>query len=513
MVRFLAELSLRTEHIIATTPSNGIERQYNIYEVDIGKPAAQSYWTDWEGYYDEYTGTKIELYYGRFLLHVFDIEEVKLTAFSIYIDETMVYFNIPMHPWLYPGHAAEGEDIIPFLSSPLNPDRPSNNIVRGYPASIRLEIPNFSIKLSETISGVILNQGFSVTLHNNDGFFDDEDKWDLFNTPIHLKKSTQENPQYEDFKTIRDGIIESVRSGFDSFHIEAADKIRSMDEPVCAIVTQEIFSGIALLDETAGKNIPVIYGTKRIKPIALNGVNMYLLAEEVSAVSNIADKDGNIITGWNTNTKIGGYTILTITKEGYPKPESAMVTGYTKNKIGEIVKSIVAGKTNVQYIKSLWNIVEVEAYISISPRVNIMITGGSVKKAVQDVIKNDMAYFIQQIDGRFSIRKWGEIYANHEIEAWMITKKPEKDYLKAQENYFSSCVINYNRTDNETYDSFYYDERENEAEDRYRKRLRKEYDTDLINENEVMAFARLVGGRYITMRPSPLAPPPSIIIS
>ena len=46
-----------------------------------------------------------------------------------------------------------------------------------------------------------------------------------------------------------------------------------------------------------------------------------------------------------------------------------------------------------------------------------------------------MAYFIQQNDGKFTIRKYGESYREHYIVSWIITKQPEKDY-KTMEIFF-----------------------------------------------------------------------------
>jgi hypothetical protein len=111
-----------------------------------------------------------------------------------------------------------------------------------------------------------------------------------------------------------------------------------------------------------------------------------------------------------------------------------------------------------------------------------------------------MAYFIQQMDGRFTIRKYGQTYGYHKIPAWSITQKPEKDFSKAQANYFSSCTINYNYKTKEMFDSYFFEDMENEAEDRYRKIIFKIFDTDLKYEDEAVELARLLGERYTIMR-------------
>ncbi|MDR3342564.1 MAG: hypothetical protein LBT14_07230 [Treponema sp.] len=507
MIRFIAEIGFRGDVLIQATPSNSYSRVNNIYEIDMSPPPASSYWLDWGGVYDEYVGTQIELYFGQFLQHVNTQAELLLTPYSLFISDTMVYFNIPKHPWLYADYEAEMEDVIQFLSSSLDPDNPSRNELRSDTVETRLEVPSFTVKLSDNISGITLNQGFSITLANDDGYFDDDDEWDLFNTPVRVKKSTVENPVYQDFLEIRGGLAGSTNTSFDKFTIDVQDKMRNMEESVCTLIQQADFPDITLEDDAIGKSIPVIYGQKKVKPIPLDGINKYLCAEKTSSISSVVDKDGNTLS--YTSSTQGDYTVITITSTKpdsdpveYLKPDTAVITGYTANKIGEILKDLVSKKTLIQYHNSNWNTAEVAAYIAISPRVNIVFTGGNVKKAIDDTLKSDMAYFIQQADGRFTIRRYGRNYSIRSIPTWSITKKPDKDFDKAHENYFSSCLIKYNftETDRNTFSEYYFSDMEADAEDRYRKKLVKEYETDLISKTDAKALAQLLGTRYTIMR-------------
>jgi hypothetical protein len=478
----------------ASTPSNsglpeGITKTKNIYEIDISPPPAASWWTDWGGSYDEYTGTQIALYFERFLSQAESIGE--LVDYTLYIDTStyIVYFNIPKHPWLYADYAAESENLIPFISSALDEDDPSNNYIRDVNAETRLGIPSFTVKLSDSISGITLNQSFSIEIDNHDGYFDDDALWDLFNTPVYLKKAVTEKPAYENFMEIRSGFVGSTKITFDRFQINVDDKLRNMDEPVCNLIDQKDFA-FPLVAEATGKNIPVLYGTKKIKLLKLDNENRFIAAEFVSALGGVYDKDGNPVSA-----SIDGNVITAA------NAVSAVVTGYTANNIGEIIKDLVTRKTGIQYVSSNWNFEEVDAYTAIAPDINILFSQGDVKKAVQEAIKSDMAYFIQQSGGKFTIRKWGEVYGTHEIPSWAATKTPEKNYDKAQENYFSSCTVKYNFSDvdKNTYDTCLYDEAETGAEDRYRKRRVSEYETDLITEQAARNLAVLLSGRYSSM--------------
>jgi hypothetical protein len=427
----------------------------------------------------------------------------------MFIQGGIVYLNVPVHPWLYPDYAAEARDVFPFLSAPMDPDKPSNCAINGKLASVRLDIPSVNIKLSDNFFGISLQQGFSLGLANSDGYFDDEEGWNLFNTPVSLKKSIKEVSTYADFREIRGGLIDSALTGFDKFQITASDKLRAMGEPVCDVVSSDKYPNISIDDAALGKNIPVVYGTKIIKLLKLNPAQ-YIAAEKITSLSSVYDRDGKElipITDYNFNFSTGIITVVGFEADENNQPtdkpltaDTARITGYTNNKIGEIIQDIVTRKTNIPYGLTSWNTGEIEQYAQMSPRVNIEINSGDVKKAVNDIIKSDMAYFIQQLDGRFTIRRYGEVYKTHFIPAWVITQKPEKDYNKAQDNYFSSCIIHYDFTGKEAFKSYVYNERENEAQDKYHKKASKTFDTDLFNITDVQNFARLLAERYVFLK-------------
>ena len=489
MVRFLAEIAKRFEVTIYPTPSTKFSKNHNIYELNIDKHPTESYWLDWGGWYDTFAGTQIMLYYEGFLIRVYSEKELIEISNSLLLVDRMVYININRHPWLYPDYSTESEEVYPFLSSALNPDDPSNNIIREVIAPVRLEIPNFIVKLSDNIAGVSLNQGFTISLYNNDGYFDNDIEWNLFNTPLYVKKAVKENPNYEDFKTIRTGLVEDTRTGFDNFQVNVFDKFRAMNEPACKVVNRNDFLGITINDDAIGKSVPIVYGTKRVKLLKINDTQ-YIAAEFISNRLQVFNKDGDVISGTTFNQN----GIITV--PAGQEAEEAIITGYTNNRIGLIIKDLIINKTNISYINSNWNISEFENYANTSPFINITITSGDVKKAIQEILKNDMAFFIQQTDGKFTVRKYGNTYNIHNLESWVLTKNPEKSFDN-QEDYFSSCVINYNFTDNDTYSSFLYSDRESIAENTYRKKARKTFDTDLVNIDDVRKLASLLTDRYL----------------
>ena len=551
MIRFLAELSKRRTVETHPVPFDYVNR---IYILNISPPPEESYWTQWGGHYDNYTGTNIELYYRQFLKHVESLEELfdSTVDYSLFIDTLtyIVYIKIPVHPWLYPDYGTQAEDVVPVLSSAINPDKPYNNIIRGVKAQTRLSVPSLTVKLSEGLLSVALNQGFSLSFENSDGYFDKDSEWDLFNTPVKLRKSVIDNPEYADFNLIRDGLVNNTAMTFDTFSIDVSDKQRAMSNPVCEILRGERYRNIPISEKARGKNIPAVYGKKKISLINIDGEDSYLAAVYTHEVHSVTDKDGaglpfifsnNIIT-FDYSAVAGVYdkdgnavpftysdgvarTVKVLanypsveyitgaagnriphrydTGTGiirYAEAHAALVTGYTANTIGGIIKDLAVRKAGYSYIPSIWNVSETNQYILNSPRISIVFDGGDVNAAIQETLKSDMAYFIQQTDGKFTVRKYGVAYNVHRLLPWIISGKPKKDFNIASERYFSSCVVLFESGDGETQLRFVYDDLEPYAEAKYRKLKEAEFETGLDSAEDAAALARLLGGRYITMR-------------
>jgi len=539
---FLAEISKKIDKEILPTPYNYYDKTSNLYYIDMAEHPKSTYWRNWGGWYDYFVGTQLSIYYdGRFLLPVNSLEDVARTNYSIYIKDKEVQlidggsvsgtniniidngnaftvyfenvfdgdeayintnklaiFNIPNHPWLVPYEKLEYNELLPFLTTTLNPNNPSNNILRKVNSKIRFDAPNFNIKLSDNIAGITLNQEFSVIMYNDDGYFDDEIDWNLFNTPIYIRKSIVPNPKYYNFKLINTGIISNLSISFDRIQINASDKLRAMNMPVCELITNgnEKLQYIDISDKSYGKNIPIIYGKKNIKLQELNELEddraLFVGVEYINQISNIKDKDENIIS--NSDVYIENNIIISAPSI----VETADINGYLNNKIGEIIIDLIFKKAEIPFNSTFWNIEEVNRYISSCARINTIISGGDVRKTIQDILKNDLAYFIQQSDGRFTIRKYGWHYKTHHIKPEMITKRPEKNWDNSHNNFFTSCIINY-IDDNLINQLFLYNENERELENKYRKTVQKTFDTELRTVTDAKNLAVLLSKRFSAM--------------
>ncbi len=521
MVNFLVEISKREKVTIHATPSNSVNRQNNIYEIDIGESPESSYWrTKWGGKHNAYTGVDIELFFSEYLRHLDSLEEVKRHPFSLCIVKNIVYINIPNHPWLYPMYTQGGFKVYYFLYSVLNPDKPSNNIIDIDRAETRLELPNFNVKLSEEISGISLHQSFSIQLQNDDGYFDNDDDWLLHNTPVTIRKSVVDNPQYEHFNPIRNGLVEDTEVDFETFSIDVADKLKMLENDVCSIITKDSFPyvpNLEKIDESAiDKKIPIVFGTKKIEPIKLaeydyNGETQYfyLLAEYVYKVIDVYNKNGHKLrySIYENVIRVTSVIVGDDEKDDDLEVDYAIVTGYydynygnNAGSVGAAILYIMRKKAGMIFDTAFWDTMETQSYLYNSMPINMTISSGNVKKALQDILKNDSAYLIQKNNGKFSIRKWGMEYGHHTIPTWCITQKPKKDYSTAYERYFSSCIIKYSTVNGDGELEYHFEEKKEEALKKYNREKIATFETNIADIASVKNLAALLSNRYSTMR-------------
>jgi hypothetical protein len=127
-----------------------------------------------------------------------------------------------------------------------------------------------------------------------------------------------------------------------------------------------------------------------------------------------------------------------------------------------------------------------------------LLKSGTVKSAVAEILKSDMAFLIQKNDGRFTLRSWGRVYGAHTVPSWAITRQPVKNFKDAQANYFSSCLIKYglNTRTGEHMNQAAYTGNEAEAESLYSKACRAEYETRLTSGDDALALAERLGRRF-----------------
>jgi hypothetical protein len=247
--------------------------------------------------------------------------------------------------------------------------------------------------------------------------------------------------------------------------------------------------------------LPVLYGTRIIElnqHVANDGNSkIYALPEGTQSIISVYDENMNLVQHNSADIIIhnsGFYTIKT------QNGKYVKVTGYNKTSVGSIIKDLITVKGGLLYSTTYFNILEIDKYMNLPDKdMSILITGGTVNNAVNEVLKNDMAYLIQQSSGKFSIRCYGEIYNSHDLKTEIFTKKPEKDFAKAQENYFSSCLVGY-KEDGFNTKTYLFSGNENQSVKLYSKRVIKEFNTELTSQIAAKSLAEKLSSRYSKLK-------------
>jgi hypothetical protein len=491
---FSAELSKSTDILLTFTPSNKVSRKNNVYEVWTGEIPSDSYWEyTWGGFFDIEAINQVQINIGgKTLSTVNSLEDCCIQENSIYDEPSkgMIYINVPLHPWLYEDVYVEVRKIIKFLSGPKS-DNPSDDVYYGEHWPVRLETPKFNTKLSDVVNGLVKYSTFDFTLFNDDGYFDNSEINNYFNSQVYIRKTWKDNPSVEDFIPIRNGFVETIKITDKNMTVSCSDLFRSLDEPI----TQNIKDLFPEAVENRDEELPVIYGTVKTNVIEID-INKYIAGENISGVLSVYDKNDNPVSDYSFDTESGIITTNDI------EIKSAVVNGNPNNKIGEIIKEIISKYSKIKYISSFWDIDETNLYINNSPRINIMFKSDTVKNAIKKTLESDMAFLIQKNDGRFTLRKWKNKYNYHKIDSWLLTKFPTKDFSEAQKSYFNSCLIYYNLnySDNNYKNNYLYDKDKRSSERLYNKNVKREFETNLINEDDVRILAELLSNRFSKLK-------------
>ncbi|MDR1147567.1 MAG: hypothetical protein LBK66_02935, partial [Spirochaetaceae bacterium] len=504
-ITFLAEISNRSGIKPQFTPDESVPRRYGIYRLYTGARPQNTYWTDWGGVYDNPAAFGVEIRFTEWLFPVTSMADLLAVQNSCFVSGGYLYVHVPVHTWLYPESEVTMAARQLYLSGPKRADSTSDMVLNGNYAEGRLAVPGISVRLSDVISGITLFGSFNIALDNHDGKFDGADAVELFNSPAQLRKAVAEYPEYEDFLKIREGTVESVRVDSGQITLSVADKFRALDGQACGLVNAEDYP--VEKTDALGKPLPVAFGTVTMPLIEIayaeteSGDNVtvnakYLAAEYISSFSGLYAEDGTSLP-YSRSGAVISFT-RTSAKDKKLKPKYAKFAGYTSNRLGEIVKWLVAKEDTMQYVPSVWDVAEANIYISSSPRLNFAVTGGDIKAAVKTVLQNGMAYLIQKNDGLLTLRKWGTVYAPREIPEWKITAQPEKDFADAEKNYFSSCVVKgkYNDYAKDYGESYVYKDTEERALGQYTKNRIAEYGTRLADTADIKALAASLAARF-----------------
>jgi hypothetical protein len=520
----------------------------------------KTYWEEWGGWYNMPDTTRVEVYILDWMERTDNFNEVLTTPLLFYVDmkEKRLYFNAPKHPWLYETWETQLTKTDGFLHTAKNPLEPSDTYIGEDYLSVVLDKPSDNRKLSDPIHGVDLFLSFSIKLDNSKGDFDTLDTGLYFNGPARLYKTWKDKPSYSDFIMIRTGIVDDVSITENAVTFSCSDKYRTLEQNVCKTITSDEWVINTL--EAAGKSLPIVFGKQEVELIKITdntlarfnaaawfdtttlvgvydneGVSLdyeiegiytslftpsiitqntaktliftelgaertvqlnkvadlpvqFLVAEHITSIAGVYDKDGAAVS-YSRN----GLVITAPREASY-----AVLTGYTENRLGDIVVHLISRAGGVLYSNTFWDMAETDAYRSTSPRLNMAIKGGTVRSAVNEVLKSDMVFLIQKNNARFTLRTWGKQYGVFGIEPYLLTQNPSKNWKDAQKYWFSSCVVKYSKNDRTGgyANRVFVKEAENAVQEKYNRKKTAEFETRLTTAADARSLAARLSARF-----------------
>jgi hypothetical protein len=208
-----------------------------------------------------------------------------------------------------------------------------------------------------------------------------------------------------------------------------------------------------------------------------------------------------------------------------PKPKFARVRGYTDRSItndplasaetvksGSALVSLINRSGSLNYNDGVFDLVETAAYINASKETSMLFSGGDVKKALGEALKNDLAFLIQNHLGKLTVRFWGQKYGENSggavkervIDSWMITQQPAIDFSLATDKYFSTCIVKYayDYAKKEYAGQYLYTGLQREAVAGMLMEKQAVFETRLVHEKDAKALAEKLAGRFCRARPT-----------
>lgn len=483
----------------AAIPIDRLAGHRNIYAFSVRPYPTDP--TDWwlalGGTYDNYVGYGVQLFFNQFLILAASITNLLVTDNSFYVDTATdtVFVNIPIPPWLYfkAFAALYTNEMSSFSSAPKNDANLSDVFYGTVRALPRMSVPSISNKISDSISGVVVYNTFSISVNNADGFFDDMDIIEYFNTPIRVSKTTQNAQTVEQFNVIRTGLVSDIAVEFDQIRVTGEDQFYQMRRSVCRRITAAEYPQAST--DALGKEIPIAWGTHtrvELAKLGASGADYYYIAcdpSHLTLVSAVYDKDGN------SQSFSVDYTTGVITTS--VEVERVTFTGRTACTIGQVIIDALSDFENTPYLQGVYDIVETSAYVTMSPCIDLLSKSGTTRDLVQQALKNDIAFLIQKNDGLLTLRRWGVQYDVFTVEPWITTQKPKKDFKDASKFFCTTCVVQL--ADGSTVVN---DSREAELFERYRRSYTATLETNLHNTADAVDLAARFMARFGDVRES-----------
>jgi hypothetical protein len=517
-VKFIAELFRSYDFDPRLSiPDLVFDRVYNIYHFSVAPLITDedNYWIKWGGTFDNPVGYGMQIFFNQFLVEVFLSATLIALENSFWIDKDndKVYIHLPRNPWGFYEWQVDLlmiDDDSAFASAPKDINNLSDTIYDGTKFNPVMSVPSLQNKLNDIISGIYFYSIFDITIDNSDGKYDRFNVEQFYNTPMQISKSSDNAQSVEDFERVKYGIISDITVAFDQMRVEASDILYTLNADYCRKFTVEEFPNIE--ESLINKNIPVAWGD-------INGVELFQVDksdadpptwadyiavdnEYLTAVDAVYDDDGaELVFSYNATTGI--IRVTSVDEDGEViEGKSADVAGLTDNSIGDVVIYALTERERLPYSVGIWDIDETDRYLAKAYSVGYYFNGGTTRQLIEGVLKNDSVFLIQKNNGLLTLRRWGDVFDQHDIPSWTVTKKPEKNFKDASQLFCSSVkILSEKKYSSGVFQKTYInDTSEIDIFKETKKSFLAEFETALLDDDDIEAFSVLLINRFGTVR-------------
>ena len=317
-------------------------------------------------------------------------------------------------------------------------------------------VPSISKSKDPLFYGVIRFQGGSVTFNNADGFFDNFKDLNLYRTPATIKFGF-DGLDYDNFRTVFQGYVESYDYDFEKFSVKLQDKRKGLTNKIPPnVFTRADWPDIS--DDNVNKPKPISYGNVRNAPlVCLNEKDetppahyVYFLGDTefypITSVSAVYCND-ELLSASNYHIDLNSGTINIdsgVVADNITEVSADLCHVPIYNSLA-IVKDIMMNYASVPFNNTTYFLAEWNQAQSEGRNAAIYINeADEIIKVIEKLMDASDAIFLVKDDGRYSARVYSPdraAAATIENDEWMDTPSISLD----ESQFLSSVNVKYNK--------------------------------------------------------------------
>ena len=438
-------------------------------------------------------------------LKVLSIDELRLQDSSFYYDlettDLYLHFNRWHKPVNYKWIDFITVGAITGYSMGTDPTHGAYYDNIYYPSRVE-SIPSLNKKKDRLFYGLVSFNGGSITLNNEDGFFDNFRDLDIYGQPCRIYAGF-EGYERDEMRQVYAGFIDSYSWDFDKFVIRASDPRKRLTTPLPVnVISVDDYADLDEDDEDKFK--PIIYGRVNgcevipLNPKALAGDYDFMVMDtefhDMTEVYNVYI-DGVLVDplNWSETVADGTITIDRGQFSDEPSGVTVDVKGVNITNAGAVMKDLLLNYGSLAFIASNFNTAEFNSVMAKSRQVAFRIAETEqLIKVIENICVANDSIFLVQDNGRFTLRRY--IPARTPIKTIEREEFLSLPSVKINEDLFlSSAIILYNEN-LDTGKRLRYRNTDYEAEvlAKYKGLKEKTFETILTSRTDAIAKSEVI---------------------